>query len=111
MLNILMPLDASVPFPESELLPLGQLPPLQNVLPLAPGTALPLPSRGRLILVEVGAALESSLKLEAGAQLREGFPDSGHSEWIAPDSPESLMGSLLALNAHLLYYEQRQRAS
>lgn len=39
------------------------------------------------------------------------LPVSLHPEWSALDTESSVMGSLLALNAHLVFYERLRQAS
>lgn len=84
---------------------------LQCPLPFAPHTALQLRLDHELLLGEVTDSRPKNSHFEVRMQAQESLADSWnlHSEWNAMDTEESVMGSLVALNAHLAFYEHRRR--
>jgi hypothetical protein len=82
-------------------------------LPFAPGTAVQLRVKGKFLQGEVDAPVPQHGQSEAGIQAPEAPPCPSHSHpnWGVKDSVESVMGSLLALNARLMFYEEREQAS
>jgi len=86
---------------------------LLSPLPFAPGTPVLLRVDGELLHGEVAAPTGRTDQFEAGVQTREVLLTSFHPEpdWSSRDSEESVMGSLVALNSRLKFYEEREQAS
>jgi hypothetical protein len=84
---------------------------LQSPSPIAPGTAAQLRLEGEILLGEVTVSIPRIGHFEVGMQAHEVLPDSWHEAWAALDSAESVMGSLVALNARLVFYEEQRPAS
>ena len=81
---------------------------LQCSVSIAPGTPTRLMLVGESVLGEVMAseARNGCFEIAMTMKAREVLPGSWLPEWIGMDSQESVMGSLLAMNAHLLHEEQ-----
>ena len=110
MPNVLKVLDASAQTHEVVLLERsGHRLRLQSPSRIAPGTATQLKLEGELLLCEVTASLTRNGIFEVWLQAREALRDSWDLDWRGLDSKESVMGSLVKLNAHLVFHE-KQRA-
>jgi len=86
---------------------------LLSPLPFAPGTVVLLRVEGELLHCEVAPPPARTDQFEARTRIRKGLTNSFHPEpdWSSLDSEESVMGSLVALNARLKYFEEREQAS
>jgi len=80
--------------------------------PLTPGTAVVLTANGESLLCEV--ALPGPTQREQSERAKpkqDSGPAPAIQDWRVRDSVESVLGSLLALNAQLTFYEERGQAS
>jgi hypothetical protein len=105
MTNILRVLDASAQAYEVVLLERhGPVLLLKSPSPVAPDTALQL-------RLEATASIPRNGLFEVWMRAQEVLADSWHphSDWSALDTEESVLGSLRALNSHLVFYEERRR--
>ena len=86
---------------------------LQSPTPINPGTLTQLKLEGELLFGEVVVSTPRSSHFEIGMEARETLPDSWHPhpDWETLDSEESVMGSLLAMNARLMFHENQRRAN
>jgi hypothetical protein len=112
MTNILRVLDASAQAYEVVLLERhGPVLLLKSPSPVAPDTALQLRLEGELLLGEATASIPRNGHFEVWMRAQEVLADSWHphSDWSALDTEESVLGSLRALNSHLVFYEERRR--
>ncbi len=81
---------------------------------LVPGKAVMLKVDGESLQCEVAASIPpQGERSKCGKQMQESVPVPSQSppDWDARDSVESVMGSLIALNAQLTFYEEHGRAS
>lgn len=111
MPSILRVLDDSAQTHEVVLLERhGQQLRLQSPLHIAPGTAVQLRLEGDLLLGESAASIAASDHFEITMHASQVMPASWrpHPEWRALDSGRAVMGSLIALNAQLMLYEERR---
>ena len=85
---------------------------LQSPLPIAPGTAVQLKLEGELLLGEIAASIPQVGYFEVGMQAQGVLLDSWrpHPDWGTVDTEDSVMGSLVALNARLEFHEEERRA-
>jgi len=84
---------------------------LQSPSPIAPGSAVQLKLEEELLLGEIIASTPRGGDFEIGIEAQEVLHDSWRpdSEWSALDSEESVIGSLVTLNACLLLHEKMWR--
>ena len=85
---------------------------LQSPLPIARGAAVQLQLEGEQLLGEIAASIPGTGHFEIWMLAQESLLDSWHpnQEWNGLDSNESVMGSLVALDLHLVSYEKQRRA-
>jgi len=113
MTNILRVLGASTQDYEVSLLERhGRRLRLQCSVSIPPGTPTRLMLVGESVLGEVIAseARNGCFEIAMTMKAREVLSGSWRPEWIGLDSQESVMGSLLAMNAHVTLHEEQLRA-
>ena len=77
---------------------------------IAPGTAAQLTLAGEMVLGEITTSIEQTGYFEVELKAQHVLRSASHwnLESSGGDSKESLMGSLSALNAHLMRFERHQ---
>lgn len=110
MTNILKTLDVSAQNYEVQLLERhGRQLWLESATPIAPGTAAQLSLDGETLVGEVVSSISRCGHFELAMQAQDAPAGAWlpNPAWGALDSEQSVVGSLAALNARLVFYENQ----